>query len=383
MNVESLLPWFRLKAVPGVGDLLFRRLVVRFGGPEGVFSASRDELGSVEGMTAKAVDAVLRQPTPVGAKREVEAAAGRGIAILTQSDPAYPGRLLEIPDPPPLLYMMGTFSPDAAAVAVVGSRNATSYGLETTERLCRDLARGGVAVISGMARGIDTAAHRGALDGGGTTVAVLGCGLNTVYPPENRALFERIPTSGAVVSEFPLDAGPDPHHFPRRNRIISGMSMGTVVVEATRRSGSLITARLALEQGREVFAVPGSVHSFKSAGTHALIKEGARLVESSADIYEELPMLRRDRETASRPRNAEPAPEGASPEQIAVLEAIGPCERQFDDIARRLAMPAARLSALLLDMELKGLVRAAAGSRYRVLPAGRTAGPTPTDEAES
>lgn len=319
-------------------------------------------------MTPRVLTALRRQRIPDEAERDLMQASEKGCRILTQIDPGYPKRLLEIPDPPPLLYVLGRLDGEEASIAVVGSRNATAYGLETTERLCRQLSREGVTVVSGMARGIDTAAHEGALDRGGRTIAVLGCGLNTIYPPENRDLFHRIAESGAVISEFPLAAGPDPHHFPRRNRIISGLTLGTVVVEATRRSGSLITARLALEQNREVFAVPGSVHSFKSAGTHSLIKQGARLVESAADIFEELPGLRAQASIPERTNGRKDLLPALSEAEKAVVEAIGAYEVQFDDLARRLSIAAGQLSGILLNLELKGIVRQSTGKRFSIKP---------------
>lgn len=368
MDADRLLPWVRLKAVPGIGDLLYRRLIQCVGTAEAVFNASDRELLGVTGMTPRLLTALRRQRIPDGAKQDLMQASDKGCRILTQIDSGYPRRLLEIPDPPPLLYVLGELGGETASIAVVGSRNATDYGLETTERLCRQLGQEGVTVVSGMARGIDTAAHEGALDGGGRTIAVLGCGLNTVYPPENRDLFHRITENGAVISEFPLAAGPDPHHFPRRNRIISGLTLGTVVVEATRRSGSLITARLALEQNREVFAVPGSVHSFKSAGTHSLIKQGARLVESVADIFEELPMLRAQATISGRADCCKDVLPPLSEPEKTVVEAIGAYEVQFDDLVRKLPIAAGQLSGILLNLELKGVVRQSAGKRFSIKP---------------
>jgi DNA processing protein len=221
-------------------------------------------------------------------------------------------------------------------------------------------------VVSGMARGIDTAAHEGALDGGGDTIAVLGSGLGRIYPSENRSLFSRIGAQGAVVSEFSMTADPDAHNFPRRNRIISGMSLGTVVVEATRNSGSLITAGLAAEQNREVFAVPGSIHSFKSTGTHTLIKQGAKLVEHVQDIIEELPPL--DGGTPSGCHPGTPVPAGAplTADENRVVQALGPYPQHIDDIARRLGMAPGKLAGTLLELELKGVVSQSAGKLFNL-----------------
>jgi DNA processing protein len=253
-------------------------------------------------------------------------------------------------------------------VAVVGSRNATDYGMSTTRRLCADLAVSGITVVSGMARGIDTAAHEGALDGGGQTIAVLGSGLARVYPPENRALFRRIGRQGAVVSEFGMLTGPDAHNFPRRNRIISGMSLGTVVVEASRRSGSLITAALAAEQNREVFAVPGSIRSFKSTGTHTLIKQGAKLVEHAQDIIEELEALLGTLPPAPDQSGSAgcPGPAGLSAAETRVMGALGPYPLHIDDLARKLSMAPGALAGILLQLEVKGRVLQSAGKLFSV-----------------
>jgi len=374
---EQLRPWFRLKAVPGIGNLLFRRLIKRFASPAAVFAAGDEDLGQVPGMRADLV-AALRRPEGDGAAAaaEIERALARGYRLVTQADPAYPPLLLEIPDPPPFLYVRGDLRGGRCAVAMVGSRHATPYGLDATRRLSGDLARRGLTVVSGLARGIDTAAHEGALQARGRTIAVLGSGLECLYPPENRTLARRIAASGAVISELPLDAGPDAHHFPQRNRIISGMTVGTVVVEATRRSGSLITARLAAEQNREVFAVPGSIQSFKSIGTHALIKEGAKLVTHAGDIVEELPVWARGAPVdAPEARRADaPPPPRLSAAEARVLARLSAYPIHADDLTRSLAMAPGQVASLLLGLELKGLVHQEAGNRFRLAQAP-SAGP--------
>jgi DNA processing protein len=297
----------------------------------------------------------------------MESARRMGCRIITQTDARYPTLLLQIPDPPPYLYLYGETAAFSVCVAMVGSRHATSYGLSTTRRLSGDLARRDITVVSGLARGIDTAAHEGALQGGGTTVAVLGSGLANIYPRENTDLCRRIAAQGAVVSEFPLDAGPDPHHFPQRNRIISGMSLGTVVVEATRRSGSLITARMALEQNREIFAVPGSVNSFKSMGTHTLIKEGAKLVTHVGDILEELPPLaiRTDGRPATE-TTPSPIPPVLSGEERRVFESLSPYPTHVDELIRQVHMDPGRIAGILLTLELQGLVKQEPGKLFRL-----------------
>jgi len=286
--VENILPWFVLKSVPGIGNHLFKRLIDRFNSPENVLEASGKDLLEVEGITPRLIAAVKQHNIPDSVKKDLDLVMNKGYKIVTMSDTDYPPLLLQIPDPPPFLYVFGSLNGSFKNIAVVGSRNATSYGISTTKRLCKDLASLKMTIVSGMAIGIDSAAHEGALMGKGNTVAVLGSGLEIIYPAENRKLFHMIAENGAVVSEFSLMTEPEAHNFPARNRIISGTSFGTVVVEATKRSGSLITARLAAEQNREVFAIPGSIHSFKSTGTHTLIKQGAKLVEHAQDIMEEL-----------------------------------------------------------------------------------------------
>lgn len=367
-RADDIRPWMALAATPGIGPHLFRRLLRRFGTPADVLRAPREDLLRVEGMGPRLVDRLRRQAVTADQAKELAALARLGGRLVTQADPAYPPLLLEIPDPPPFLYVQGQLPAGGLpAVAVVGSRNATPYGLETTVRLCRDLAAAGVAVVSGLARGIDTAAHEGALQGGGLTLAVLGSGLGHIYPVENRPLAARIAQKGAVISELPLAAGPDAHHFPRRNRIISGMSLGTVVVEATRRSGSLITARLALEQNREVFAVPGSVNSFKSMGTHALIQEGAKLVTHVGDILEEIGRPAAGAAPAAHGGHPAALPHplpGLPPEEQAIVAALGPYPVHIDHLVRQLGLAPGLLAGILLRLELKGFVQQHPGDHY-------------------
>ena len=366
-TTEHLLAWFRLRSVPGIGNHLFRRLIRQFETPEAVFEGRDEALLAVEGVSGR-LAAALRRPHKHrdAARRELARAAEQGIRIVTQRDKAYPPLLLEIPDPPPFLYVRGDLTRCRGPVAIVGSRNATPYGRKITRRISRDLAAHDITVVSGMARGIDTAAHEGVLEAQGVTVAVLGSGLECVYPRENTTLCERIAETGAVISELPLAAGPDANHFPQRNRIISGMSLGTVVVEATRRSGSLITARLAAEQNREVFAVPGSIDSFKSIGTHRLIKSGAKLVTQVGDILEELPPWTWG---GFKPQDAaaDAAPV-AMPDlttmETAVFENLTVYPVHVDDLTRRLKLEPGQLASILLALELKGLVRQDPGKLF-------------------
>lgn len=364
--MPALEPWFALKSVPGIGNLLFRRLVERFGSPEIVFAADDTELLGVQGVSSRMVAAIRRHRVPDALHRELEAVRQKGYTIVTQTDRRYPQLLLQIPDPPPFLYVYGTLPASGLNIAVVGSRNATGYGITTTRRLCMDLVRQPVNIVSGMARGVDTAAHSGAIAAGGVTVSVLGTGLNRIYPRENTRLFHKIAENGAVVTEFSMDTGPDAHHFPARNRIISGMCHGTVVVEATGRSGSLITARLAAEQNREVFAVPGNIHSFKSVGTHTLIREGAKLVAHAGDILDEFQHI-----PGHGQRRLKPTPPAAPPltdEEAMVIDCLEADPVHIDDLARKLTFPSGRLSGLLLQLELKGLVAQSPGKRFSLAP---------------
>ena len=364
--MQDILPWLALKNVPGVGNLLYKRLLKRFETPAAVLNASAQELAQIEGLRQTTAQAIRRYRIPDRLKREADQVGQKKYRIVTFNDPDYPNLLRQIPDPPPYLYVYGKLVPHDHSLAVVGSRHATTYGLDTTRRLCQDLAKLGLAIVSGMARGIDTAAHQGALQGNGTTVAVLGSGLERIYPAENRKLYHRIAENGAVISEFSLHAEPDPHHFPQRNRIISGMSLGTVVVEASLKSGSLITARLAAEQNREVFAVPGSIRSFKSTGTHTLIKQGAKLIEHAQDILEELhPGLVRSL-AVNRAQDSDPQGEQTklSTDELKIITALEPYPVHIDHLVRRIAMSAGKLSGLLLQLELKGLINQSPGKFF-------------------
>lgn len=345
---------------------MIKRLIDRLESPEGVFQATSDELLQVDGMSPRLVRSIQRHKTPDSVRRDFDLAMAKGFGIITLADSAYPRLLREIPDPPPFLFVSGSMGDDPKPLAVVGSRNATRYGISTTRKLCADLASLGFTIVSGMAKGIDTAAHEGALMGAGRTIAVLGSGLENIYPPENQKLAGRIAQNGAVVSEFSPLAGPDAHHFPVRNRIISGIAYGTVIVEATLRSGSLITARLAAEQGRDVFAVPGSIQSFKSTGTHGLIKQGAKLVEHAQDIVEELPHLFNPPAASAKmsARPATPQLRSLSADEAGVLGALEPYPLYIDDIGRKLSMEPGKMAGILLKLELMGLVQQFPGKYF-------------------
>ena len=366
--MEKLLSWLALRSVPGIGNHLFKRLIDRFNSPDRIFHASEDDLLGVEGISQRLATAIRRHHTPDSVRRELELAEKKGYQIVTMSDPNYPPLLLQIPDPPPFLYVFGNLGNTAKSIAVVGSRGATRYGISVTFGLCRQMAKLGITVVSGMARGIDTAAHEGTLKEKGGTIAVLGSGLERIYPVENQRLFRQIAENGAVISEFDLTADPEAHHFPIRNRIISGITLGTVVVEAAKKSGSLITARLAGEQGREVFAVPGSIRSFKSAGTHKLIQEGAKLLASVQDIVEELPQIIRAHianEAIDQTQVLDKLPP-LTPEEMQVFKALGPYPMHIDDLGRKLSADPGKLSSILLQLELKGVVQQDPGMLFSI-----------------
>ena len=364
--MDNIRPWFFLKSVPGVGNLLGKRLIDLFKTPQNIFQASAEKLLQVDGVTKRHVTAIKTHKMPWKVEAELDRLSRKEYRIITLADPDYPRLLREIPDPPPFLYVFGRLDSSASKIAVVGSRNATGYGLTTTKNLCTGLASLGITIVSGMARGIDTAAHEGAMAGGGKTIAVLGSGLDRIYPVENTKLFHRISENGAVVSEFALSTKPEGHNFPMRNRIISGMSLGTVVVEATKKSGSLITARLAAEQNREVFAVPGSIQSFKSTGTHTLIKQGAKLVEHAQDIVEELTPFLENNNTSENafPDEADEDLASLSVDESQVYIALEPYPIHIDKLARKLSLEPGKLSSILLKLELNGMIQQLPGKFF-------------------
>lgn len=306
MIEEALKYWIALRGVEEVGCVGFRTLLAAFGSPEAVFRASASTLKVIPGIGPKTADHIRSFSDWAMAEREVARCGSLGAAVITCQDPLYPANLLNTYDYPPFLYVRGSLRAEDIGVAIVGSRLASVYGKYITEKLSRELALEGITVISGLARGIDSAAHRGAIAGKGRTIAVLGCGLDVLYPPENESLAVDIASHGALVTEFPFGTPPNAPNFPARNRIISGIALGVVVVEAGEKSGSLITARIAVEQGRSVFAVPGAIGSAGSRGTHRLIKQGAKLIDSVEDIIEEI--LPQAGLPQTRPEPASPIP---------------------------------------------------------------------------
>lgn len=342
------------------------RLLQEMGDPEAVLAAARADLARVGGITAANFDRLAEAVRWDGWEAEQAALARLGAQVITQADPQYPARLREICDPPLLLYVRGELiEPDEFAIAIVGSRRATEYGRRMAAEIAGQLARVGVTVVSGLARGIDAAAHRGALAAGGRTLAVLGCGVDQCYPAEHRRLRDEVAGSGAVLSEYPLGAAPDKWRFPARNRVIAGLSLGTVLIEAPADSGAMITADFALEQGREVFAVPGNVDTFASRGCNLLIKQGATLVESAADILEALNLSTAALEEAP----AQPTlPLPLSPEAKQVLALLGPQQKHVDALATESRLPPGQVLSALTLLEMTGAARRLPGNYYVRMP---------------
>ncbi len=359
---EELAGWLRLIETPQIGPELGRRLLATFGSPEAVFAAPAAARRSVLGPAL--AEALSHPPDALDALvattwQWLQTAEGAARHVIVLGDPDYPQRLLQTADPPLLLYAMGRAELlNADSIAVVGSRNPTPQGAENARAFARALGDAGLTVVSGLAMGIDAAAHEGALDASGSTIAVVGTGLDIVYPKRNLALARRIALRGLVLSEYALGMPSLPGNFPRRNRIIAGLSRGTLVVEAALESGSLITARLAVEAGREVFAIPGSIHSPQSRGCHALIKQGAKLVDRAIDILEELRI-----DTAAQTPTGPASGHGGD----ALLEALGHEPVTLDALAARLGQPPAELSARLLELELAGEVARLPGQLFQRL----------------
>lgn len=344
--------------IPGVGPVRLKKLLRVFGSPQGILSAKASDLRRVEGVGPEVAEAIAGWESAVDLAAELARIEAFGAWVITPEDDAYPKSLAEIHNPPMVLYVWGTLEMgDRSAIGVVGSRRASHYGLETAKKLSYQLAYAGTTVISGLARGIDTAAHQGALAAQGRTIAVLGSGLSELYPPENAGLAEKIAASGAVVSEYPMGRRADPQTFPYRNRIVAGWSQGLLVVEAGLNSGAIITANQALEQGRNVYAVPGQIDKPTAAGSNRLIQQGAKLVTSAADILDELALL--------LPPDAPAVPFAALTEpESAILEAMGQGEVSGDEIVARCDLTSAQVGSTLLALEMKRRVRRLPGHRY-------------------
>ena len=353
---EELAAWLRLTLIPGIGGESQRKLLAAFGLPEAIFAAGRLATRSVIGDRA---NLLFDFDPSEEVDRNIAWASQPGQSILTLADKAYPQSLLEIADPPNVLYVRGNAALlQTRGLAMVGSRNATPQGLQTAENFAKTLAGRGLCIISGLALGIDAAAHRGALAAGGDTIAVIGTGADRIYPARNKELALAIVEQGAIVSEFPLGTPAIAANFPRRNRIISGLSRGVLVVEAAPESGSLITARLAGEQGREVFAIPGSIHSPVARGCHKLIKQGAKLVETAQDVLEELGDINQQVVTSESSTSSEENP---------LLAALGHDPCTLDELVERTGLRADQLLGELLTLELSGQLATLPGNRYQRL----------------
>lgn len=367
MGDEERLAAMRLHLATGIGPRLFSALTERFGSAQAAAEASASALAQVRGIGPDSAARIREGLDRADPGAELEKAAAHGVTICICGEPEYPIALTYLTDAPPVLYVKGTLvREDAQALGIVGMRKCSLYGEDQAQRLAGGLARVGFTIVSGLARGIDSAAHKGALAAGGRTLAVLGNGLATVYPPENKRLAEAVTARGALVSEFPMEVGPAAENFPRRNRLLAALSLGIIVVEAGKQSGSLITARLAAELGKEVFAVPNRVDAPGAAGVHALIRDGAKLVESVADVLDEFPDL-----GVAAPAGEDAARQGTlalkanlSAEEARLMEVLDGEPTPLDVLASRAGVGAAKAAGAMTLLELKGLVRALPGGRF-------------------
>ncbi len=355
ISQQQLQALFTLMAVPQVGETRLRSLIDTFQSPENVLKATQAELAALPNISENLAEAIRTYRNQKWIDRQFSFMEKFGARVVTIWDAAYPTALRTIFDPPPVLFVKGDFlEQDTFAIGIVGTRKATHYGNQAARMLSADLAQRGITVVSGLARGIDTVAHQSALDAGGRTLAVLGCGLDTIYPPENRKLYEQIPNAGALISEYPFGIKPEPGNFPGRNRIISGLSLGVVVVEAGEQSGALLTATFAADQGREVFAVPGNINSTASRGPNLLIKNGAKIVTDVEDIINELRVLPQSIDRRKK-LDKLPAPQ-LLPEEESVYAAISTEPIHIDALSETLRISTSELLGLLLQLELKGAV---------------------------
>lgn len=356
--------WIALNLIPQVGPVRVRKLLERFGSPEAVLAAKAAQLREVEGIGQVQAESLAAWEGQIDLPAELRKIEQRGLKVLTQEDALYPPLLRKIYDPPLLLYVWGDLTPrDHQAVGIVGSRHATVYGMGAAKKMGFQIAHAGFTVVSGLARGIDTAAHEAALAAKGRTVAVIGSGIGKLYPPENQALAERIAANGAVVSEYPVDRIADRQTFPYRNRVVAGWSSGLLVVEAPLKSGSLITAQQAVEQGRTVYAVPGPIDRPTSAGCNRLIQQGAKLVMDGGDVLDDLMTLF---PTAPKTPTVEPVRPAValSLDEEILLRAIDSEERHIDDIITRSGLAAGTVNVVLMRLEMKRLIRPLPGRRY-------------------
>jgi DNA processing protein len=359
--VNNLEASIALNMIPQMGPVRLRRLLERFGSAENILIARSDQLTAVEGINRALADNIARWEEFADPAAELKKAAALGARVISTQDEEYPAALREIHDPPIVLYVRGRLTDrDRNTVAVVGSRKATHYATECAKKLSFQMAYAGLTVVSGLARGIDTAAHQGALAAKGRTIAVIGSGLGELYPPENAALADRIAESGAVISEFPIDTKPDRQTFPIRNRIVTGMSFGVLVVEAGANSGALISANMAAEQGRTLYAVPGRIDQPSALGSNRLIQQGAKLVIGVDDILDDLPLV-----FSKKPDlPAAPTVTDLTPDQQKVFDALGTDETALDSVIATSGLTAAAVSSTLLALEMRRLVKQLPGKRF-------------------
>jgi DNA processing protein len=350
--------WLAISRVPYIGPARIERLLQTFGSLSAAWSAPQEELRVA--LEPRSLSELLTARSRIDPAGELERLSRQGITVVHPGHPSYPRLLAEISGRPSILYVRGELAPaDDVSVAIVGTRRATPYGRQAAERIAAELAQAGITVVSGLARGVDAAAHRAALEAGGRTIAVLGSGPDVIYPAEHRRLAEQILESGAILSELPPGAKPDAQNFPARNRIVSGMTLGTLIIEAPLRSGALITASFAGDQGREVFVIPGSIFAQTAEGTNALLRDGARLVRDGADILEDLGLSGGDPVVTQSQMSL-------GEDERRLYSALGKEARHIDELAEDAGLSAGAASALMLTMELKGLVRNH-GAQYYVL----------------
>ena len=359
-SADSIYYWLSLRMIKGVGNSTFLSLIEIFGSPERVFEANKKELIEA-GIKEDLARRITEREFSSDPEEELIKVNRIGARIITFYDKEYPELLRQIDYPPVLLYAMGKRIPeDQFCISIVGSRNPTQYGIRMAQDFSYRLARMGFGIVSGMARGIDTLAHKGALKAGGYTMAVLGTGIDWIYPKENKGLFQNITENGTIITEFPMGTPPEAKNFPVRNRIISGMSKGVLVVEAAKRSGSLITASFALNQGREVFAIPGSVESLRSKGTHYLIKQGAKLVEDVYDIIEEFGIDWEEKGVGQQKKEHI----RLDSREKRIYECLSEYPVSVDEIIRKTDMDASEVLSNLLKMELKGIITQLPGKMF-------------------
>lgn len=358
---DTLLFWLGLGSIPGVGRSTFRKLINHFGSPERALSAPHNRLKEIKRLSDKVINNIISFPWREHAEQDIAKAVEMNIDIFTMNDPDYPEHLKKISDPPVYIYVKGILTPeDYNALAIVGTRQPTHYGRTITHRLSYDLAAAGLTIVSGLARGIDTQAHRGALSAKGRTIAVLGCGIDIAYPPENKDLIDEIAHNGAIITEYPFGTKPESGRFPARNRIISGLARGTVVVEAAEDSGSLITANNAVEQGRKLFAVPGNIGHTASRGTNNLIKKGAILIEAAADVLDILGLSRSVKQSIAQQA---PLPRLTRDEEE-VFRHITNEPKHIDSILNEVGGTAGKLGGILISLELQKLVKQCPGKFF-------------------